>query len=127
MKQYKFKEKAKNLKESKIPDLVIWPGNSAKDFGKDYDQLYDLSYNGPMISPKDEMTPSAWDAGFEIKGNNFIIQGGVDSNGFGNVEITLPKKSVKDYYEILIQPRSQEDYDAITEILSKYGWIFKEY
>ncbi len=92
---------------------------------KDMDRIYDLSANGITINVEDEDygTPMAFDASFEIKGNLLVIEGGVDTNGFGSCVIKLPKTKANNYYIFEADfARNEEDALEIGTILKKYGY-----
>jgi hypothetical protein len=55
------------------------------------DQLYDYVPNGFEIEAINEETPMAWDAGFEIIGDKFIMTGAAGGHGFGSCRIEVPK------------------------------------
>lgn len=102
----------KNLK-------IIVKENSKRMNSEVYNSLFDHSYNGIMISPKDAgSAPVAWDCGFEIEGNNVIISGGVGSSGYGSVTIKFPKKDFNDLYDVIIEPRNVDDVVYIKNMLS---------
>lgn len=108
------------LREAKNLQLIF--SSSSKSIpSSDFYDISDLSYNGILIEPKDEAIPLAWDAGFEIKGSNIVISGGVGSSGFGSVVITLPVSSVNKYYDIYVEPRDEESSSKIKDILKHHN------
>lgn len=103
--------------------LDVGPG-SENIPDKYQDKLFDLSYNGIEIMPKDlETFPMPWDAAAVIEGDNFILEGGAGPSGFGKASVEIPLRNVKQYLEISIVANDEEAETFLTELFANYGWL----
>lgn len=98
---------------------LIFSEKSTQPSEEMIDYLMELD-NGVSITDSGNDAPVAWDAGWEIEGNNLVISGGVSAGGFGNVVITLPKERANEFYRFEIYGN---DYDmkTIKEMLKEFN------
>ena len=70
----------------------------------DWDEVYNLTYNGPLILAKDSNTPTPWDALISISknGKDVIISGAIGANGFGECTCSIPKEDFHDVYHYYV-------------------------
>ena len=109
-------------------NLAIILEPTAKDpseFGiEDFDkQVWDRTWNGFLIHGIDDQNLIPWDACYEIKDGNLILHGGVDSGGFGKVRIELPMTKAAMYYYLVLEPKTDEDYEYFADIFKRNGYI----
>ena len=110
------------LKEASFGNILIFPVKGCKPIpDKDYDELFSRSYNGPMLNPymRDEEAPKPWDATFSVEKDELIVEGSAGAGGFGScvVKVPLPRSMKDASYSFIIEPKSQEDFDWITQKL----------
>lgn len=110
------------LKEASFGNILIFPVKGCKPIpDKDYDELFSRSYNGPMLNPymQDEEAPKPWDATFSVERDELIVEGSAGASGFGScvVKVPLPRSMKDSSYSFIIEPKSQEDFDWITQKL----------
>ncbi len=113
------------LKLTESKNIHLKFNNDSKDISEeDYDKFYDLSANGIVIQPKNEVVPFAWDPVLEIKGKDLEIRGDFGQQGShsGKVVITLPLDKVSNYYDVYIESKYGTE-DEIVDILGKYNLI----
>lgn len=100
------------------------------------DQLYENTYNGPLLEFVNEEDPSAWDAGFSIEvdekgevtrksgGKLLVIHGSAGPSGYGRVKIEVPLKDTS--YHFVLEPNDDVGFAPYKEQLEKLGYKFTE-
>jgi hypothetical protein len=84
----------KIIKSSATQSVTITGFNNCKDF--DTEDVYKISGSIVAMFNHSEL-PVPWDAGFEIKVKDLIIEGSAASSGYGYSKMVFPKTDYKRY------------------------------
>lgn len=92
---------------------------------EEYDKLFDLTYNGIEIYPKQDGLAIPWDASLSIEGSNVVMDGYVAAGGpsAGTSVAKIPLNKVMNLIGFSVDVEDEEDEVEVRQIFSEHNWL----